>query len=100
MQLFKKSPRIVPLVGRDRVKFSLSGASKQKPTESVKENANPSSTSQRVPINSGGFSKLSRESSLEAIRKEYDSSESEETSLSTEKSTHISEKISNNSGNL
>ena len=96
--MFKKGPRIVPSVERDKIQFSISGTSKQKPVDRVEEISNSNEKSHTLPIQSIQLPKISRESSLEAIRKEYDSSESEETNPSAEGSKQINLQISHATG--
>lgn len=85
MPLFKNEPRIVPYVKTDKVKFSLTGSSIQKHENSTKNSPKLNGVPIVKPSGSKGFPKLMKESSLETIRKEYDS-ESEESSSAEKKS--------------
>ena len=116
--MFKSASRIVPSVERDKVQFSISGKSKQKPVDKVKElsnsnekshlstsneNLNLSNSNEKprtLPIQSIKLPKIPQESSLEAIRKEYDSSESEENGPSAKGSNQICLQISHATGSL
>ena len=104
LPVFKQEPRIVPFSKGDKIKFSFSSTSKLKSENNIKEISKPNGTPSSKHIGSEGSSKLSRKSSLEAIRKDYDSSESEENeenAPSSEKTSDLGLKQPTNvTGNL
>ena len=97
LQLFENSPCTMPLAERGKVKFSVPGVLNHKPMHNSDYIAK--SKDSRQPSQSGSISKMSvQESSLAAIGKEYDSSESESVPSSDRNSQICSQQSSSAAG--